>query len=304
MYHTAFVPYSSLHVEYMESRTKHDMHVLHYHDTYEIYLQTAGERYIFFHGFRQTLRPGDLYLIQPFQMHYSQSLTSDYYARYVMNVSAKGLQTLLTPTETNLLLAKLVPGLYHLSPEQYEEMERLFRSLHSCHGKEQFLSEKLQYAHVLQILLNVRQYTPHKTSLPLETGTDPVKPEIIHAINYINSHYMEPLTLDMISREVHISKYYLCRLFREATGTTFLEYLNDIRLSKAHQLLLETNLSIGEIAAKTGFSSGLRLSKVFHSSYHMPPSKFRRHPHEQENNSQVQKVGDSHSLSKGLPQTE
>ena len=94
----------------------------------------------------------------------------------------------------------------------------------------------------------------------------------------------------MISREVHISKYYLCRLFREATGTTFLEYLNDIRLSKAHQLLLETNLSIGEIAAKTGFSSGLRLSKVFHSSYHMPPSKFRRHPHEQENNSQVKRL--------------
>ena len=47
MYHTAFVPYSSLHVEYMESRTKHDMHVLHYHDTYEIYLQTAGNATFF-----------------------------------------------------------------------------------------------------------------------------------------------------------------------------------------------------------------------------------------------------------------
>jgi transcriptional regulator GlxA family with amidase domain len=59
-------------------------------------------------------------------------------------------------------------------------------------------------------------------------------------------------------------------------GATFLEYLNNVRLAKAHQLLLNTKLPITKIAALTGFSSGVQLSRTFQSVYKESPAAFRR----------------------------
>ena len=107
-----------------------------------------------------------------------------------------------------------------------------------------------------------------------------VRPEILQAIHYLNEHYRDPIDLDTIADTVHMSKYHFCRLFSKATGATFVEYLNNVRLTKVHQMLLETALSLSQIAEQTGFSSPGHLSRVFGSVYQMSPSKFRKQKHD------------------------
>ena len=273
MYRTVFLPYSQLFYEYKETEKKNDMQILQYHDCYEICLMTAGERYLFVDGICHILKPGDLYIVRPFEMHYTQSLDSPFYARHLVNFSEKHLDILLTPTERDIILDKLNSCIIHLTPEQYKEAIFYFQGISSSTG---FLASKLQSSYLLQLLVFLTKCMETTEALSEAIQLANVKPEILQAIQYINRHYTESLSLDFIADYVHLSKYYFCRQFSQTTGATFLDYLNNIRLSKAHQLLLNSDFSIAEIAAQTGYSSSVQLSRAFRAVYKVTPAKFRK----------------------------
>ncbi len=111
-----------------------------------------------------------------------------------------------------------------------------------------------------------------------ETATDgeKISPQIIEVMKYINKHYAEDLNLDNISDIACMSKYHLCRKFKEATGATLLQYINNVRLTKVHSMLINTDMPIEEIAECTGFSSSMQLTRVFKSVYNIPPRTFRK----------------------------
>lgn len=94
--------------------------------------------------------------------------------------------------------------------------------------------------------------------------------------SYIRSHYSENLTINHLSDVVGLSPKYLCRIFHSVTGNTLIQYLTDVRLDIACHLLIHTDKSIGEISASVGYSDALYFSKVFHASYKVSPSKWRK----------------------------
>ena len=275
MLHTAFTPYEEFLVEYVRNPGRNDMKVQHYHDTYEFYLQMAGERTLILNDICYTLRPGDLYILKPFEIHYTESRGSDYYERYVINLPASFLYTLLTEGETRLLLDKLESCVLHLSPEQAAEALGCFQSAEQFRRKTGFLAGKLLCSSIFQLLMFLTELT-EKAGLPDILEGKSIQPEIVKAIHYINRHYQENLSLEGAAELVHLSRYHFCRLFHETTGATFLEYLYNVRLAKVHQLLLTTTLPLGDIAAKCGFASTAHLSRVFREAYGMSPRSFRK----------------------------
>src|SRR5690606_37985810 len=64
---------------------------------------------------------------------------------------------------------------------------------------------------------------------------------IQRAVEYLQSHYMDEITLELMSEQVHVSPAYFSRLFMKETGRTFTDYLTALRLERAQTLLLETN---------------------------------------------------------------
>lgn len=100
--------------------------------------------------------------------------------------------------------------------------------------------------------------------------------DIINGItNYINDHYNEPITIQMMADKVYLNQNYLSKLFKDFTGCSFLEYLTKVRLDKACSLLKDSNLSISEIAGKTGFGNRLNLIRAFKKNLGKTPSDFR-----------------------------
>ncbi len=276
MFKPAFLPYQSLYYNYYESEQKNDMQVLQYHDCYEVYLMTKGERYLFFQGTCYILRPGDLYILKPFEMHYTQSLSSGFYGRHLVNFSENHLEKLLTVNERHLITSRLQSCILHLEEEQFHKALFYFQGIAENNRSNALLAEKLQCSYLLELLDFLPRCMSEAEQLPDSTAIPDTKPEILEAIQYINLHYMESLSLDYIADHVHLSKYYFCRQFAKTTGATFLEYLNNIRLSKVHQLLLSSDLSIAEIADATGFRSSIQLSRTFQTIYKMSPSQFRK----------------------------
>jgi len=91
----------------------------------------------------------------------------------------------------------------------------------------------------------------------------------------VNKNLMHPISLKEISYEFNISSRYLGKLFREETGKTFNDYINDTRIEQAKNYLNNSSMSAAEIARTVGFSDPNYFYKQFSNRVGMSPTDFR-----------------------------
>ena len=99
---------------------------------------------------------------------------------------------------------------------------------------------------------------------------------IIATKDYLNDNLNEKISLDTISRDIGISKYYLHRLFTEFNGITPIGYLTDIRLEKAKHKLQTSKDPIFEVAITCGFDNTAYFSNLFKKHTGFSPTEFRK----------------------------
>lgn len=99
--------------------------------------------------------------------------------------------------------------------------------------------------------------------------------QISTALSYIRENYGQDLNLQNMSKSVSLSPKYFCRLFKENTGHTPIEYLNWFRVNRACTLLRETDEKLLDIAMKCGFNDFSYFTKTFRKYKGIPPSKYR-----------------------------
>lgn len=95
-------------------------------------------------------------------------------------------------------------------------------------------------------------------------------------ITYIEFHYTENLSLDLITHEFNLSKSYLSNLFKKETGDTITDFIHKTQLRHALQLLNTTSLAIQEIAMQCGFDDINYFSRVFKKYQGQTPSTYRK----------------------------
>ena len=95
-------------------------------------------------------------------------------------------------------------------------------------------------------------------------------------LEYIAENYNRPISLEEIAGIAMFEPKYFCRFFKKYMGTTFLEYQNEIRLSKIYQDVISTNLTISEILEKHGFTNYKLFRKMFYSHFNATPTQLRR----------------------------
>lgn len=272
MYRKVFSPHNEVYVQHIKSTEKHNMSVWHYHDAYEIYLALDGKRYVFYDNMCYTLQRGDIAIFKPFDIHYAQSGEFDYYERYVVNFNPEELCTILDNTEINLIKEKILPTVTHLNEEQTKCMLGYLEKLEIFSQKNGMFSLKLLHTALFQLIMYVIECCTESDCAVGES----VPQCIIDAIGYIKKNYMNIRSVDEIAESVKISKFHLCRTFKQAMGATIFEYLNNVRLTKVHNLLINTDETMEDISIKTGFSTSVNLARNFKKIYGMPPSDFRK----------------------------
>ncbi|CQR48453.1 putative response regulatory protein [Paraliobacillus sp. PM-2] len=95
-------------------------------------------------------------------------------------------------------------------------------------------------------------------------------------ITVIESNYNKSLSLEDICNEISISKNYFCYLFKREVGTSLWHYLTELRLKKAKELLLETDMKSYEISFQVGYDNPSYFSKLFKKYEEMTPNEFRK----------------------------
>ena len=96
------------------------------------------------------------------------------------------------------------------------------------------------------------------------------------AIDFINTHISEDVSIDKICETVHMSKYHFCRKFKAILGSTVMDYVLKTRIAKAKHMLATTDFSVGELSEKCGFSSIAYFCRVFKENEGVSPLKYRK----------------------------
>ena len=92
---------------------------------------------------------------------------------------------------------------------------------------------------------------------------------------YINANFHKEISLDDVSREVDISPYYFSKIFKEETGKNFIEYVTEIRMEKAKELLQSSSLSMKEICGEVGYADPNYCSRTFKKNVGLTPTEYK-----------------------------
>lgn len=93
---------------------------------------------------------------------------------------------------------------------------------------------------------------------------------------YINEHFCENISLETIANTTGLSRYYVSHLFKDLLNTTFVNYVNELRLSRAATLLTTTDTPVIEIAGLSGFNNISNFNRAFKMYFDTTPSKYRK----------------------------
>lgn len=106
---------------------------------------------------------------------------------------------------------------------------------------------------------------------------DALEPEMVHkAKAFIDQHFADDLSLDLIAQRSGVSPFYLCRQFKDVTGQTLTEYIGQRRIEASKVALSRKHARIGEVALEVGFQSLSQFNRTFSKFCGQTPSEYRK----------------------------
>lgn len=93
---------------------------------------------------------------------------------------------------------------------------------------------------------------------------------------YIDNHYKEPLTLDLLAEEANVNKYYLAHAYKQAYGISPISHMLSCRIQEGKRLLLDTDLTLSQISSILGFSSASYFSQSFRKAEGISPTEYQK----------------------------
>ena len=162
-------------------------------------------------------------------------------------------------------------NLLHLEKDELAEVMKILRDIETEQtlGKEYFPLAMAAHFVLLTVFLG-RCIARHR--LPPGKNSSAALSELI---NRLSEHTEKHWTRPEMARSIGVSESSLTRMFKQSTGYAPNEYLIILRLKKGAMLLLNTDLSIGEIADRTGFSDSNYFCRQFKKHFRIPPRKYR-----------------------------
>jgi len=237
-----------------------------YHNFIEIEMFADGSGLHYLNSIPYHVKKGYFYLLMPGDYHYYSLDESKYFAMYSIQLAAD------LPSSEILSRISLYPRPYavYLEGEKYEtvlgELEHLHRY---CTGEN---PNDLMAKNIAErVILLMMQNLDHSSQQIYENF-----PHLISTIvDYVSHHCCDTITSEDMAALTGLTPHYFSSYFSKHTGIVFRDYVNRVRLSKSIELLLNTSLSIQEIAASTGFSSQTYFSRLFSRQFGISPKEYR-----------------------------
>lgn len=269
-------------LEHLKRSSGFDMRSNHFHNEYEIYFLTEGERLFFFNNRAYQVKKGSLILVDTNLIHMTHAPEDDTtgYTRIILYIDKFKMQQF----DEKFPHLNLVPffrehyGVYNLTQKQQEKFLHMYEVLKAEFSNRSRSYKAMIEMEIIHYFIDFIRDNPKLTPIKDETAIHKSsKYQTIYNIaDYISDHYAESISLDGLAGVFYLSKFYLSRSFKEVTGYGVNEYVNILRTKRAKQLLEETTLSVSEIAGTVGYESITYFEKVFKTYMSISPLKYRK----------------------------
>jgi len=158
-------------------------------------------------------------------------------------------------------------------------LQRLLVELSNEFFGQSLLREAAAYALLIQFFVHIgRNYMHHKRSIPPPSSGKYYKniDTFLKVCNFMNEHCTEDIHVEQLAQLAGFSKFHFSRLFRQYIGMSWYEYLNQHRIMHAEKLLIDPNLTITEVAMRSGFGSLATFNRVFKSYKKCTPTQYKQ----------------------------
>lgn len=162
---------------------------------------------------------------------------------------------------------------FHVAENEMLELERLFNEMIRESSSPRQASHTCRIALLMLIMCRLSRICSVETAAP-EQKTEPAYfPEIK---KYLNKHYKEDCPIALLAKLARMSKSKFMSSFKLAAGISPLQYLLELRITHACELLTASEMSISEIAFDSGFNDSNYFTRTFHNHVGLTPRDYRK----------------------------
>ncbi|MGB4589965.1 MAG: response regulator [Clostridiaceae bacterium] len=216
----------------------------------------------------------------------SSEIINDFYLKFsqkVERLDIQGTAKVLEELKENILRLKNVSGheIIHITKEicnlyTFTLRKSKFRIMDGITFLNEFENKCNSCKNLDMVFHTLQKSIATSMQDIMEEKTIMDSKPIRDAKRYMESNYMKNLTLDEVSGIIGFSASYFSSMFKKETGVSFIEYISDVRISRAKELLKESDLRVSDVCEMVGYSDVKYFTKSFIKHTGLKPNEFRK----------------------------
>ena len=262
---------------------------LHRHTYVQVNYVYKGSGYHTVGGKKNEIVKGDIFIIPPFVPHeiasnsdkkleiFEFEFRTDFVLPHIEDDEKADGYLDFAYLEPFMVVEEEMRPRFNLNDKMQNEVESILWEVYEEYEKQNAGYKLVSKALLLKLLVLVgRAFSNEIKGTETEKIFGKYKKAVLKSAQYIDENFSKSLTLDEIASKAGYSKSHFCYLFKSVMGKTYIEYLNEVRVSAAKRLLTETEMSISEIAYEVGYNSGANFNKNFKLITGVTPTSIRK----------------------------
>ena len=254
---------------------------IHIHDCYEVYFSISGGKQFLIDDRMYEVEPGDIFFINQYESHYLSKVDETNHMRVVISIYPEYLKRFSTDqTDLNYCFTHRDPVWGHRLSLAGDESKRFIYYVHKLSEERGFGQDVLDQAVFLELMTFLNAVFLSRCTQGEDLGQEgtqtapgPCHSQVGEILDFINQHLAEDITIPVLAAHFYLSGFYLCKIFKDATGTTINRYITAKRISRAKVLLAEGH-SVADACSLCGFGDYSNFLKSFTRVVGISPKKY------------------------------
>ena len=250
---------------------------IHFHPEFEIYYLMDGSRHYFIEDKFYLIGQNHIVLIDTMQIHKTSACGKGPHDRFLIELTTEPFASFfsgLSGISFQSLFRELA-GVWEIGEDGRFFAEGIFRAIADELREQKPYYQTLVMMKIAELVLYMARLNTgmRVSAAPARTSKHT---QISSVTDYISNNFDKQISLDLICRHFYINKSYLCRVFKDVTGSTVQDYIHMCRIKKAQELLKNSSMSVSEISASLGYGTATYFERVFRKYMETTPFRYRK----------------------------
>ncbi len=244
----------------------------HHHNHYEMMYMTRDRRMFYIGDKSYEMNQNNVVLLPPYLAHKAVGIGSATKRRILINFKKEFIEDML-PDPALLSIFNMETHVFEFDDITRTAICAAFEEILRIYLYETFYKEYHLKLALCQLILMINQKGTGEKRMKMD---DDIAQKFTSIAHFINNNCHSKITLDMIAETFEIDKFQLSRQFKNYLGSSFVTYVNTVRITRARRMMLNGLSNVTEIAFANGFDSPTHFSRVFKTMTGKTPKQYMR----------------------------